>query len=156
MSVIVSIVPVIIGNVKYSSAESDTAKLLSEDGVWLRPEVSLPVSIRNEGLFRQALENMGAGKINAGNEATSLLTEIDNQVIQFIRNKGETYTAHFYGKITASEAESFVSELEEEYGNVVQNQVYETLKRKAESNGMTLVNETVQNDQTIVLTYNLN
>lgn len=155
MSVIVTIVPVVIGRVRYSAVESDTTSLISDNGAWLSPKVKLPTLIRKEDLLRETLENLGAKKIVKGNEATSLIVEIDHYVIQLIRNKNENYTAYFYGEISESKAKEFISELEDEYGNVVQNQVYETLKKKAEANGMDLLNETVQNDQTIVLTYNL-
>lgn len=151
MSVIVRIVPVATGRGKNSGGGSNTA----DDGNWLSSKVKVPTLIRNEDLLRETLENMGVKKISKGIPATSLIVEIDHYIFILDLQKEGNYIADFFGEISETEAKDFTSELEEEYGNLLQNHVYETLKKKAEANGMTLLNETVQNNQTIVLTYNL-
>ena len=157
MSIIISIVPIVLGTLAATSAAAaataaavtDTNKQSSN-----RVVVELSTEIRNENLLRETLEKMGAQNIRV--DQKSLGSDIDHFHIVFVRKDDQSFNIRFVGNVAQVEAMNFKDELIAEYRNVVQNYVYETLKRKAEEKGLKLEKEILQADQSIVLTYNVN
>ncbi|MCW3463999.1 hypothetical protein [Chitinophaga nivalis] len=151
MSVIISVVPFVIAAVVSStSASMALGEVLQEEA----PHLTLPTIIRQEALLKKTLLNLGASNIReASNQVQS---HIDQFHIVFEKDNTGLFHIKFIGDIGQQEAADFVQELQEEYGRVVQEYVYTQLKQKAEEKGLTLEQEAVQRDQSIVLTFNLN
>ena len=157
MSILISIVPIVLGTLAASSAivaattaaETDANRQKNSQDV-----IELPTSIRNEKLLRETLEKMGARNIKL--DQKSLGSDIDHFHIAFVPTNDQTFNIRFVGNVKQEEAIDFTNDLIAEYSHVVQNYVYETLKRKAEEKGLRLEKEILQSDQSIVLTYNVN
>jgi len=157
MSIIISIVPIVLGTLAATSAAAtattmvvtDTDKQKNNQGI-----IELSTNIRSENLLRETLEKMGARNIQVNPKL--LGGEIDNFHIAFVRKEDQTFNIRFVGNVAQEEAVNFKNDLIAEYSNVVQNYVYETLKRKAEEKGLELTKEVLQADKSIVLTYNVN
>ena len=153
MSIIISIVPIVLGTLavtyEAAAATTDGDKQGNNQDI-----IELSTNIRNENLLRETLEKMGAQNIQVNQK--SLGGEIDNFHIAFVRKEDQTFNIRFVGNVAQEEAVNFKNDLIAEYSNVVQNYVYETLKRKAEEKGLELKKEILQADQSIVLTYNVN
>jgi len=158
MSIIISIVPIVLGALAATSAattatasmiETDVNKQKSNQDV-----IELATNIRNEKLLRETLVKMGAQNIQI--DQKSLGSDIDDFHIVFVQKDNGTFNIQFIGNINQEEAINFKNDLIAEYSNMVQNYVYETLKTKAEEKGLTLEKEILQSDQSIVLTYNIN
>ncbi|MCL1933464.1 MAG: hypothetical protein FWF53_06620 [Candidatus Azobacteroides sp.] len=145
MSIIISIVPIVIGTSPTATAAAKAANTKETD------VVEFPSNIRNEKLLRETLVKMGAKNIQK-----SLGSDIDHFHITFVQQSDQTFNIRFVGNVRREEAINFKNDLIAEYSNLVQNYVYETLKRKAEEKGLRLEKEILQSDQTIVLTYNIN
>ena len=156
MSIVISIVPIVLGTLAASSAaakaievEADNNKQKNNQNV-----TELSTNIRNEKLLQETLIKMGARNIQADQQ--SLGSDIDHFHIAFIRNNDQTFNIRFVGDVKQEEAINFRNDLIAEYSAMVQNYVYETLKRKAEEKGLRLEKEMLQSDQSVVLTYNVN
>lgn len=156
MSVIIALVPFIIGgSISTVSATALAVELATENNtVTEQKSLVIPSTIRNKDLLNKTLTNLGAKNIiyNTG----QLEGSIDNFHIAFEENRNGTLDVKFIGEIEPGEAQKFVDELQTEYGKVVQEFVYLKLKEKAVEKGLNLEQEKVQNDQSIVLTYNIN
>ena len=137
MSIIISIVPIVLGSLAASSAAAKAVMLEVNSNKQKNDQsvIELPTNIRNEKLLRETLENMGARNIH---DQKLYKYDIDNFHIDFVQDKDQTFKIRFVGDIEQEEAMKFKNELTTEYGNVVQNYVYETLKRKAEDKAMKL------------------
>lgn len=116
--------------------------------------LTLKTNIRNSELLAKALVNLGTKDISIN--TIQIEGEIDNFRIVFEQDKEGVFDIKFIGEIEEKEAQKFVDELQSEYGKVVQEFVYVKLKEKAIEKGLDLEQENVQNDQSIVLTYNIN
>jgi|GEM_PF-1829848 len=116
--------------------------------------LTLKTNIRNSELLAKTLTNLGTKDISIN--TIQIEGEIDNFRIVFEQDKEGIFDIKFIGEIEEKEAQKFVDELQSEYGKVVQEFVYVKLKEKAIEKGLDLQQENVQNDQSIVLTYNIN
>ncbi|MDR1202435.1 MAG: hypothetical protein LBL58_12540 [Tannerellaceae bacterium] len=130
--------------------------------------VSLRTVIRNKELLQKALEKTAAQNIRVYEK--SLKCDLDRFHVELalkgdltfsinttVRTSRTAMQRHESKSQSATEAlEVFKSDLTTAYGALVQEHVYETLKRKAVQKGLTLEKEAIQNDQSIVLTYTIN
>ena len=153
MSVIISIVPIILGSIA-ASAAAGTAVAAIDNDFNNQSSIELPTNIRNEKILRETLLKMGAQNILS--DSNSIGSDIDHFHIAFVQKEDLTYNIRFVGDVKKEDAINFRDELIAEYGNLVQSHVYETLKRKAEEKRLKLEKEVLQADQTIVLTYRVN
>lgn len=154
MSFIVSVTPFVISNTVAGIDAAAVTRRVAEAGRTGMQLITLPTQIRNEQLLKKTLHNLGAGTVTT--TPNSLQSEIEATRILFQKTTEGIFHITLAGVITQQEAESFTAELQQEYGNVLQDYVYLQLKEKAAAKGLTLTQEAVQKDQSIVLTYNLN
>ena len=154
MSVIIAVVPFIIAGLASSAASMGAMANTEEDEQQSNDEaLALGTNIRNEELLKRTLVNLGAKNISSGKNAVE--GKIDAFHIVFEKTATGLFNIKFQGEITEAEAAKFRDELQQEYGSVVQDYIYTQLKQKAEQKGLSLEQETVQKDQSIVLTYNI-
>jgi len=148
----VSIVPIISG-VSLLGKLADEINETSEEEL-LEERLIISSTIRNKDLLNKALINLGAENISYSKKR--LKASVDNFEMVFNENKTGMLDVEFIGEIEQNEAQNFVSELQNEYGKVIQEFVYIKLKEKAVEKNLTLEQEKIQSDQSIVLTYNIN
>jgi hypothetical protein len=131
--------------------------------------VSIRTAIRNKELLQKALEKTEAQNIRV--YAKSLKCDLDRFHVELALKGDMTFSISTTVRIPRTAAgrlhdsksknaaevlETFKNDLMTQYGALVQEHVYETLKRKAEQKGLTLDKEALQDDQSIVLTYTIN
>lgn len=144
MSIIISVTPFVISS---TSVNGGLANYTDNEG-HIRP-----THIRNQTLLEKTLANLGAGNVSTG--TYQLETPRFNPTISFFKAENGTFSINVTGLVTESEVDNFALQLTEEYGRVVQDYVYTQLKEKAEQKGLILAQEAVQQDQSIVLTYQI-
>lgn len=113
------------------------------------PEFSLATRMKDEVLLQTALENYGCHSVRADDGVTS---DVSGSQIRFGRNEQGAFDAAFTGDISPNQAESFLTEVYEQYTLLVQQQVYTRLLARASARGLTFESEYVQPDGSIVMT----
>jgi len=111
---------------------------------------SLETRMKDEELLEAALRNYGCKSVTTGGTIDSTL---NGTRILFERNEQGVFEAIFVGDISADHARTFVAELDEEYAQLVHQQVYENLLSRARQRGLVMESEEVQEDNSIVLTF---
>ncbi|TCS96606.1 hypothetical protein [Hazenella coriacea] len=112
----------------------------------------IQTQIRNKELLQKTLVQLGCQSIATSDEVS---LSVDATQIIFTTDEEQGFTALFTGDISQSQAENFVNNLHEEYFRVVQEQVYLRLKQQAPNHGLFLESETVQEDQSVLLTFSI-
>ena len=110
----------------------------------------LATRMKDEKLLQAALGNYGSQAIVT---SESIDSTIDDVRILFERNEHDVFEAVFEGDITVDFAQAFLTQLDEEYTNLVQQQVYNNLLSRARERGLLLESEEVQEDNSIVVTF---
>jgi hypothetical protein len=156
MSVILVIVPVVVGTLAAPVVLAAEAVSLITDpkGESRRNVFDFPSVIRNKDLLHETLAKMGTQVSLSFQKMVGGKLD-DLYVICSRMGKNKPFSIQISGRITQEKAVRLKDDLIAEYGNTVQNYVYETLKRKAEEKGLSLEKEVLQTDQSIVLTYNV-
>lgn len=76
--------------------------------------------------------------------------------LEFETGKNGFYEIQYSSLKKIEEVAEIAREIELEYRGMVQDYIYNAVKAKAEEKGLALEQETVQKNQAIVLTFNLN
>ncbi|WP_102026762.1 hypothetical protein [Salirhabdus sp. Marseille-P4669] len=144
MSLSVFLVPLAIGAV--SSAVSFALEEKVEEGVLYR----IDTNIKDENILEEALKNFGCN-VDLNNETFhSTLGQIE---IAFQQQENGTISGYFNESVSKEEAEEFLQDIQKEYTRIVQQQTYEKLLVRAKQEGLLLETENKQDDNTIVLTF---
>ncbi len=112
--------------------------------------MAVQTRMRDDEVLMEALRDLGceAGPVaDGGVRATRGAFEFD-----FRRDEDGVLEGHFGEDVTPEEAEAFVADLDEEYTRVVQARVYQRVLDRARQHGMTVASESVEDDNSIVLT----
>lgn len=116
--------------------------------------VIYPSIFRKINIVKSALNNLSNNaRLNAKNH---VLSEIDDVQIECVFNPNRNAIDIFFIGANEEKAQELVSQIETEYGNVIQELVYKKLKNDAGSKGLTLESEELTENKSIVLTYNIN
>ena len=107
--------------------------------------------MRDETLLERALGNHGCRTVVTGDENVD--SALGETRIRFERDERGVFEAVFVGDIAVDEAQGFLEALDEEYALLVQQQVYENLLLRARKRGLVMEFEEVQDDNSIVLTF---
>ncbi len=114
------------------------------------PTVAVRTRMRDDEILIEALRELGceAGPVpDGGVRATRGSFEFS-----FRRDESGVLEGHFGTDVTSEEAEAFVADLDDEYTRLVQTHVYQRVLDRAQQHGMTVSSETVEDDNSIVLT----
>lgn len=114
--------------------------------------LNIQTVFRDENHLQKALQNYGCRYVSLGN---SIDSSIDGSRILFQRNQQDVFEAVFSGPITFETAQSFINDLQAEYTKEVQQQVYRNLLARSQEHGFVLETEEIQQDNSIVLTFNI-
>ncbi|MGN7821250.1 hypothetical protein ACTJJB_14060 [Chitinophaga sp. 22536] len=115
---------------------------------------SVQTKMKSEALLRNTLAKLYNATINDRDNA--LETEISGHQLVFRMSSTGFYEIQYFKSMEGDAVRTLVRDMEAEYRGMVQDYVYNTIKTKAEEKGLVLEQETVQKNQSIVLTFNLN
>lgn len=73
--------------------------------------------------------------------------------IEFIRNSNSQIDILFNSGYSQDQVQNISSDIYNQYTSVLQAEIYNTLKQKAEERGYTLENEVIEDDNSIVLNF---
>ena len=73
--------------------------------------------------------------------------------IEFIRNRNSHIDILFISGYSQDQVQNISSDIYNQYTSVIQAEIYNTLKQKAEERGYTLENEVIEDDNSIVLNF---
>ncbi|WP_343744029.1 hypothetical protein [Chitinophaga sp.] len=115
---------------------------------------SVQTKMKSEALLRNTLAKLYNATINDRDNA--LETGISGHQLVFRMSSTGFYEVQYFNSMEGDAVRTLVRDMEAEYRGMVQDYVYNTIKTKAEEKGLVLEQETVQKNQSIVLTFNLN
>lgn len=113
-------------------------------------DLILDTPFKDRSLLEEALVNAGA-KHRYLDEILWAETRDEQHFFCFVK-VGEVFDAHFKHNESPAMAQQLVDRVAEQYGVLVQTQVYERVRAEAEKQGMTFKAEHVTEDHTIVVT----
>lgn len=113
----------------------------------------IPTRIRNIEYLLRTLEELGTQNVIVKEE--SVIANFTKLSVCYQPDKEGYIQLRFIGKIKEEEAYNFKNLLETQYGKQLQEAVYKQVKERAQNQGLKLEQEYVEEDNTIVLTYNV-
>lgn len=144
MSIELVLIPIGIATV--SAARTFFTK---EDG-----NTSIATVMKDDILLHQALDNYGyANEFRNEQQLQAIVGEVH---LHFVKNDAGHFDCVFSKEIEQQHAEQFVQSIETEYRKLVQQKVYDLLLKQSSEAGLILENEQVDEQQSIVLTFQVN
>lgn len=144
MSISLILVPIAIA--AFAAAAGDQAGKAGDPPASLR----LGTRMKSERLLRATLEDYGCRYVTAGGRVDST---VEDARIFFERDETDAFDAVFVGGISGEHARAFLSELEQGYAQLLQQQVYENLLARAHERGLVLESEEVREDNSVLLSF---
>ncbi len=115
---------------------------------------SIPTKMVEENLLKQVLKGYSSAVLE---NKESLAQHLEDGVIYFRKNeKIGNFEAVFSKEIPQEEAINLISSLNDEYSSLIQEIVYKTVIDNLGENNLSLESEEVLDDDSIVLTLNVN
>ncbi|GEP89000.1 hypothetical protein CTE07_06450 [Chitinophaga terrae (ex Kim and Jung 2007)] len=105
-------------------------------------------------LVVKTLQKLYNIEINSTNEDFEV--KVDSYRLEFEMSKDGCYDIRYSSFNWSKAVDEMAKEIESEYRGMLQDYIYNAVKAKAEEKGLALEQETVQKNQAIVLTFNLN
>lgn len=143
MSLSLTLIPLAIGT---ASAISFALQEKIEEGTFYR----IDTNMKDENLLKEALENYGCDVSLNEEKFHSSLGELQ---LAFQQQENGTFSAYFQEDVAVKDAEEFLFGIQSEYTRLVQKGTYEKLLARAKAEGLKLEAENRQEDDTIVLTF---
>lgn len=113
----------------------------------------LPTSIRNVEFLLRTIQKLGTQQVSIKEDC--ITANFSSLSVVYQPDENGYICLHFRGNIEPKEAYEFKDLLEVQYGKLLQEAVYNQIKQKAEEEGLKLETEQVEENDTIVLTYNV-
>jgi len=162
MSVTISLVPlvVVMASSLSSFALADLAKIAGETNYangWNvpRPIIALRTIFSDDELLYQTLTEHGL-KVHKFS-ALRMITQVGDTRLAYSRNNiSEPFTVNIEGKIDLNALKKELDYLDQEYKMNVQSYTYDRLMAHLAEHDMVIAEETVLEDDTIMLTVNVN
>jgi|SRR5690625_2845991 len=145
MSLSIFLVPIAI-------AVSSGVAITIEDKLSEGEYYQVTTKMKDETIVQQALENRGSKVTYDEYQIESRIGNID---VMFQRQENDTISAIFHKDVLVEDAEEFVENTYNEYTRIIQQQTYEKLMQRAENEGLLLQSETRNEENTIVLTFDV-
>lgn len=116
-------------------------------------EVKIITDIKDKKILLASLYNYG---YEYEVQDDNVVTHINGANVTFKKNKEDVYDVFVIGRnLSTEKSEIDIKELCDEYKKVVQEDVYKNLLENAQDKGMKLENEEVLEDNSILLTFDL-
>lgn len=145
MSLSAILVPIVISSI--AGVSLDSAEEILHGNYY-----KVKTSMKDETLLKKALENRGS---DVQLEKMQIEASIGAVDIVFQREEDDTISAFLNKNVEREEAIEFLQNVETEYRRLVQQQTYEKLLQRAKHEGLILNSNTVNEDNSIVLTFNV-
>lgn len=129
----------------------DRAEQMSEHGASPQDaSVRFSTSFTDANLLLKALRDFGTQPVQT--DVGDIFCRIGESELRFAQQDGQAFFVEIQGAPSTEEVSRHLVHLNEDYRRCVQTAVYEKVKTRAESQGMTLENEEVLEDKTILMT----
>ena len=110
--------------------------------------------MKDEAVLQQALDNYGyANEFRDEQQLQAIVGEVQ---LHFVKNEAGQFDCVFSKEIEQQHAEQFVQSIETEYRKLIQKKVYQLLLEQSTEAGLVLEHEQVDEEQSIVLTFQVN
>lgn len=129
-----------------SSAVSYALQEKLEEGTFYR----IDTNMKDESILERALKNYGCDVMLDNESFQSSLGDVQ---LAFQKQEDGTLSSIFSENVSTDDATEFLKEIQKEYTHIVQKDTYEKLMQRAEQEGLQLETETTNEDETIVLTF---
>ncbi len=114
----------------------------------------IPTIMKKEDLLQKSIEQYGC-KVTKLTEQNYQTTIEDLQIYFQLTEQGY-FEAIFNNSVDTQAAMEFIENLQTEYKYLIQQETYQHLLKQAAEHGLHLESEIMQEDRTIVLTFNVN
>lgn len=145
MSIEIILIPLAIG--AFSAWQAKRAE--NEQGAAV---VEVSTRMRDVGLLEQALVDTGGAVVRNNEEL--VVTWPQNQGL-FRRDTDGIWSAHFAEDVDLEEATALIREVDVAYGRRVQQTLVQRLRERAPAAGMDIESETVEQDETVTMVFNV-
>ncbi|MBS4218454.1 DUF1257 domain-containing protein [Bacillus sp. FJAT-49711] len=115
---------------------------------------SIQTVMKRQHLLQKAVQQYGCN-VSEINE-NDYLTEVGDIKIFFRQNEKGIFEAIFDESVKKEDAVEFIDNLHTEYKYLIQQETYERLMQQAHEKGLSLESEEIQQDRSILLTFNIN
>ncbi|MDR1708882.1 MAG: hypothetical protein LBS70_04095, partial [Candidatus Accumulibacter sp.] len=112
--------------------------------------VRCPTSFTDEALLLETLHGLGAQPERTG--TGDIVGRLGACELRFTRGNEPAFFVEISGAPSAGEIRRHLENLDEDYRRCVQAAVYEKIKARSESQGLTLESEEILEDKTILIT----
>lgn len=113
----------------------------------------IPTLIRNMEFLLRTIQKLGTQQVCVKEDC--ITTNFSDLSVVYRPNENGYICLYFRGNIRPEDAYEFKDLLETQYGKLLQEAVYNQIRQKAEAEGLELETEQIEEDDTIVLTYNV-
>lgn len=138
------LVPIAIGAA--STVVSYAIQEKVDEGILYRMDTNM----KDEAILAEALNHFGC-KVDLNEE--TFKSSLGNIQMAFQQQEDGTFSGYFNEQVSTDEAEEFLKDVQKEYTRIVQKNTYETLLTRAKEQGLRLEQEQKNDDETIVLTF---
>ncbi|MBE7706418.1 MAG: hypothetical protein E7Z91_04155 [Cyanobacteria bacterium SIG30] len=132
-------------------AGKDVFGLTTKDGEL--PVYSYETAFKDKYILLKTIEEHGAENIEIKDDNVNCV--IENIKFEFTKNENDTYVVLTYYNGSKEDLVNTMSNLNNEYCQNVQEKTYETIKQKAQEENMEIESEEILEDNSILLTINL-
>jgi len=129
-----------------SSAISYALQEELEEGTFYR----IDTNMKDEEILERALKNYGCDVVL---DEETFQSSLGNVQLAFQKQEDGTLSSIFNESVPVEDATEFLEGIQKEYTRIVQKQTYQKLLQRAEQEGLQLETETKNEDETIVLTF---
>lgn len=162
MSIEVILVPLAIGLtsqmisscISGSMNKCSLEKELQKGAEYVHNNAFFTTKINDNSILRSALEKLEYKEMNYKNE-NYIEVVMNGFSVRFDKNKSEVFKATFSGNIDQKGAQAFLDNLYLEYTKGVQQAVYYGIMEKAKNRNIKLESEEVLDDNSILLTFDI-
>jgi hypothetical protein len=116
----------------------------------LSKSLCLETQVKDTALLERALRDYNC---TTRLEANQLHARYGNTQMIFAPNQQGVFDAYIMGNVAIEEAQTFITDLHDQYKRLVQQQSYETLLQRAKARGLVLESEELQADNSVLLTF---
>lgn len=143
MSLSLGLIPLAFG---VTTAISYALEEKVEGGTFYR----IDTNMKEEAILEQALKNFGSDVVSDEETFQMALGDLE---LAFQKQENGTLSAIFNENVATDDATEFLEGVQQEYARMVQKQTYEKLLERAKNEGLQLETETTNEDDSIVLTF---
>ncbi|MCW5601386.1 hypothetical protein [Nitrosomonas sp.] len=129
------------------------SKVFGEMSQHVETVAEYPTNFRDGALLMEALMDFGANPIQRANG--QIVCKVENSKLVFTQKGDEPYLVEITNAPSLEEAYHYLSDVDQDYKRCVQTDVYNKLKSRITSQNMTIENEEVVEDNSIVITLNI-